>query len=245
MISLSQIKSYKSLQIKKYRQQAQKFLVEGSKSVLELLDSDFKIEIILTTSQFLTKYGDFLKNYAGNIEEVSEKVISRISQLKTNESVLAVVNMPSHTDLSYTFKNNIVALDSISDPGNLGTILRIADWYGIRTILASEKTVDIYNPKAIQASMGSFTRVKVYYGDLKTYIQKFDKPVIGTYMKGEDVHDFQLRDPSIILFGSESHGIDPKLESLVDHKLTIPRIGQAESLNVAISCAIVLDNLLR
>ena len=245
MISLSQIKSYKSLQIKKYRQQAQKFLVEGSKSVLELLNSDYNIEIILTTRQFLSKYGDFLKNSAVNIEEVSEKVISRISQLKTNESVLAVVNMPSHTDPPYTLKENILALDSISDPGNLGTILRIADWYGINTILASEETVDLYNPKVIQASMGSFVRVKVFYGDLKTYFKVFDRPVIGTYMDGKDIHSFQLNDPAIVLFGSESHGVSPDLESLVDHKLTIPRIGQAESLNVAISCAIILDNLLR
>ncbi|MFC2125513.1 TrmH family RNA methyltransferase [Bacteroidota bacterium] len=243
MISLSQIKSYKSLQIKKYRQQAQKFLVEGSKSVLELLKSEFNIEIILATRQFLANYGDFLKNASVSVEEVSEKVISRISQLKTNESVLAVVNMPADSDPPFKTKENIVALDSISDPGNLGTILRIADWYGIKTILASEDTVELYNPKVIQASMGSFTRTRIYYGDLKSFFKKFEQPVIGTYMEGEDVHDFHQTDPAIILFGNESSGINPELDSVVDHKLTIPRTGQAESLNVAISCAVVLDNL--
>ena len=121
----------------------------------------------------------------------------------------------------------------------------MVDWYGISTILASEDTVDFYNPKVIQASMGSFTRTRMFYGDLKIFFKEFSKPVIGTFMKGEDVHEFHLTNPSIILFGSESHGINQDLESIIDHKISIPPIGEAESLNVALSCAVVLDNLIR
>ena len=247
MLSLSQIKSYKSLQIKKYRQNAQRFLVEGSKSVFELMKSDFEIEVILITQDYHDKYFQYFHEVSDRIEVVSNKIISRIGTLTTNESILAVAKMRKHEEPEIERGNYVLAFEDLNDPGNLGTILRIADWYGIKNIVASPDTVDFYNPKVIQSSMGSFTRISVYYCDLIPYIRNNSVPVIGTFIDGESesIHTFKFPATSIIVFGNESHGISRMLGTLVDHKLTIPRFGNAESLNVAVSCAVVLDNLKR
>jgi len=136
----------------------------------------------------------------------------------------------------------ILALDEIKDPGNLGTIIRIADWYGIKKIIASNDTVDFYNPKVISATKGSFTRVQIFYTDLAETLPKIGLPIFGTFMKGENVHTFDFPKSGILIMGNESKGISEKIEKLITKKITIPSFGKAESLNVSIATAIVLDN---
>ncbi len=138
-----------------------------------------------------------------------------------------------------------MALESINDPGNLGAIIRIADWYGIEKILCSSDTVDFYNPKVIAASMGSFLRVQVQYGDLSELLKNTALPVLGAFLDGTNVHKFQFPTEGILVIGSEAHGISPALEKIVTEKITIPRTGKAESLNAAIATAIICDNWLR
>jgi RNA methyltransferase, TrmH family len=143
----------------------------------------------------------------------------------------------------------VLVLDDIRDPGNLGTILRIADWYGIKKVICSENTVDFYNPKVISASMGSFTRIKIYYSEISKYIENIDKKVnieiIGTFLNSENVHRFDFPTSGYIVLGNESNGISTEVEKYITKKITIPRFGHAESLNVGIATAVVLDNLKR
>jgi len=237
------LKYIKSLQLKKYRQEEQSFCVEGTKSVLEALNSPLQVKLIAGTKDFFNQHQHTLQN---NEEQLilGEKDLSKISSLKNNNTVLAVVAMPEN--LEFGIENEwVIAIDSVNDPGNLGTILRIADWYGIHKVICSNTTVELYNPKVISSSMGSFTRVKSYYTDLQSFLSKQKAPILGTYLKGNSVHDYEFEKTGILLMGSESHGISSELEGLVTQKVTIPSGGAAESLNVAIATAIVLDNLHR
>jgi len=239
MLTKAKIKLIRSLREKKYRNEYGLFLVEGEKSFKELLQSDFKIDCVLASKAF---YEDNLKSFEKiefNIVEKEE--IEKVSSLESNNSVLAVVFQKEN--LSFDIKNEIViALDDISDPGNLGTIIRIADWYGIKKIIASESTVDFYNNKTISATKGSFTRVQMFYTNLENYLKNANTPILGTFMKGESIHAFNFPKSGILLMGNESNGISKIIEKYVTNKITIPSFGVTESLNVGIATAVVVDN---
>jgi TrmH family RNA methyltransferase len=235
----------KSLHDKKYRQNTGLFLVEGEKSVMETLSSDFEIKTILATKSFYTKYSKLIKDKNITCEIVELGEIEKVSTLESNDSALAIVKQKNY-QLDLNFKDIegeiILALDNIRDPGNFGTIIRIADWYGIKKIVASIGTVDLYNPKVISATKGSFTRVNVYYADLNDFFTKTTLPILGAFMTGDNVHKFNFPKNGILVMGNESNGISPELEKNITKKITIPPFGQTESLNVAIATAVIVDN---
>jgi TrmH family RNA methyltransferase len=233
MLSKATIKFIKSLQVKKYRKQEQCFVIEGAKSVQELLGSDFEVLQVLGTKTFLE---DLAVPVRGEVLEVPERVLEGLGEFQSNRTALAV---------SVSRGEFALALDDIRDPGNLGTMIRTADWYGINKIIVSNETADFYNPKVISATMGSFTRVQVYYTDLQTYFSDVSVPVYGAFLDGENVHQLSFGGEGIVLIGSESHGISPALDPFVTRRITIPRFGGAESLNAAIATAIICDNLRR
>lgn len=245
MIPKNTVKFIKSLQIKKYRQKENVFLVEGAKNVLELINSDFNILGLYLTDTFIEKYGNQLPEGTFPYTIVTENELSKISAFKNNNAALATVEMKDEGPIIFDRAEYGIVLDDIRDPGNLGTIIRIADWYGIGKIICSETSADLYNPKVISATMGSFTRVRVSYQSLPTYLGGMHMPVLGTYMQGENVHHFEFPESGLILIGNESTGIRESLEKFVDRKLSIPRFGKAESLNAGIATAVICDNLRR
>lgn len=246
MISKNQLKLIRALGQKKQRKQHQQFLVQGEKNVLELLGSDYQIENVFGTEKFINEHSALLTGYS--VIEAEEAVLAKASTLISNNSAIAVVNMRNdnmRNDKLNDSDDLIIALDGVSDPGNLGTIIRVADWYSITTIVASEDCADPYNPKTISATMGSFSRVNVHLLNLPEYLNQVNKPVYGAYLGGENVHQTDFSAQGIILMGSESHGIRDEAGQFVTNKITIPSFGGAESLNVAMATGIILDNVKR
>jgi len=241
MLTKATAKFIKSLQLKKYRKSEQSFVVEGTKSVLEVMSGDLEITHLLGTSDFVEKHAD---KYKGEIIEVSANQLSSIGSFKTNDGALAVVKQRPNEAL-YLAEELAIGLDGINDPGNLGTIIRIADWYGVNKIIASENTVDLYNPKVIAASKGSFIRVRVFYTDLEKFLKNQSLPIYGAVMNGENIHNEKLPNAGIIILGNEANGISKEVYELLNHKLAIPKYGHAESLNVAMATAIICDNFKR
>jgi TrmH family RNA methyltransferase len=168
-----------------------------------------------------------------------------VGQYQSNDAALAVVQMKPNQAFTPVKGELILALDEVRDPGNLGTIIRIADWYGIKKLIFSSHTAEFYNPKVIQSSMGSFTRVQFYYGDLIQAFQEWKLPVYGAFLEGESIHQLTNPVPGVLLLGNESQGISKEVEKWVSSKVTIPSFGNAESLNVAIATAIFCDNFKR
>jgi len=245
MFTKGQANMIKSLHDKKDRQKMGLFLVEGEKSVVELINSDFEIQTILASKPFYAKYLKLINDKRINYEIVEPGEIERVSTLESNDSALAVVKQKENEILDSNIGENeiILALDNVRDPGNFGTIIRIADWYGIKKIIASIGTVDLYNPKVISATKGSFTRVNIYYADLANYLEKINTPVLGAFMQGENVHKFTFPKNGILLMGNESNGITPEIEKIVTQKINIPNFGEkTESLNVAVATAVLVDN---
>jgi len=237
MLSKAKIKFIKSLQIKKYRKQEQSFIVEGAKSVQELLKSDFEVTTLVATPEFLST----VKTKEGfEVIEVGEKELEGLGEFQTNDTALAVARIRANEVLTLGGSEFALVLDDIRDPGNLGTIIRTADWFGVRKIIASAETADFYNPKVISATMGSFTRVKIFYTGLVDYLKNVDQPIFGTYLSGENITKVNFGKSGFILIGNESKGVHPDLEKLVTRKVTIPKLGDAESLNAAIAAAIIL-----
>jgi RNA methyltransferase, TrmH family len=245
MLSKARIKFIKSLQVKKYRQQEQCFTVEGAKSIIELLNSDFQTDLLVATAGFLARHEQILKRYQGEWLEVKVKELEPLGVFQSNDAAIAVARMKPNLPLTITRQEFALVLDNISDPGNLGTIIRIADWYGVQKIIASPETADHYNPKVIHASMGSFTRVTLYYTDVPDYLATVDRPVWGTFMEGEDVHHVDWGGSGLIIIGNEAHGISKDVEKRVTRRITIPKYGGAESLNAAAATAVICDNLKR
>jgi TrmH family RNA methyltransferase len=247
MFSKQQQKYVQSLQIKKYRQEHQRFLVEGTKSVQELLKSDLETELLLCTPKFFLENEKKLKKIS--VEQISQSELEKLGTLQSNDAALAVVKMRENTPFVVETNEFALVLDDIRDPGNLGTILRIADWYGIKKIICSDTTVDFYNPKVVSASMGSFSIILVYYSEISVYFENIVKKnkieIIGTFLNSENVHRFDFPSSGYIVLGNESNGIGAEVEKLITKKITIPRYGDAESLNVGIATAVVLDNLRR
>lgn len=238
-----------SLHQKKYRKEERAFLVEGEKNSVELLlATGWDIIALCITDSFADKYGKLLKNRA-NVYTVSEQWLEKNGTLQTNGAAIAAVKIPENSQIPPLKKGEwLLALDRISDPGNLGTLIRIADWYGFSNLLCSLETAEWYNPKVIAASMGSFTRVRPVYLNLKDWLNSLPQETskIGAFMEGENLHGFKFPQAGgILVMGSESHGISPEVESILNNKLTIPKFGGAESLNVAVAAGILCDSLLR
>lgn len=249
MLSKNRIKYINSLKIKKYRQLHQSFIVEGGKSVLELLDSDFNIEFVLVTQEFQQKYSSILTRHNVAVETATIQELEGLGSFQTNDSCLAVAKTKENEFLSPQASEYVIMLDDVRDPGNLGTIIRIADWYGINKIVCSRDTTDVYNPKVIAASKGSFTRVRLFYTALPEYFEKVQggaHSVIGAFLGGQSLYDFGFpAEGGIILMGNESNGISDVVAAFVTDKVMIPRFGEAESLNVGIATAVMLDNMRR
>lgn len=249
MLSKNRIKYINSLKIKKYRQLHEAFIVEGAKSVLELLDSDFRTEFVLVTQEFQQKYSSILSRHNVTLETVTIQELEGLGSFQTNDSCLAVAKTKENQFLSPIHSEYILVLDDVRDPGNLGTIIRIADWYGITKIVCSRDTTDVYNPKVIAAAKGSFTRVQTFYTDLTTYFEKITvdcQRIVGAFLGGDSLYEFQFpKEGGIIVMGNESNGIGDAVASFVTDKITIPRFGEAESLNVGIATAVMLDNMKR
>lgn len=244
MISKAKIKQIKALQVKKYRKQEQCFVVEGTKSVLELLKADFDVIWLAGTESFLNQNEKQVREVTEVVNATSAELVAAGS-FQTNDGALAIAKMKPNVSFSLTAEEVALVLDDIRDPGNLGTIIRTADWYGVTHIIASEETADFYNPKVLTASMGSFCCVKIYYTSLESYLVAARKPIYGTFLEGTDVHELKFNGGGLIVIGNESNGISPAIEKLVSQKITIPRFGKAESLNAAIATGIVLDSVRR
>lgn len=245
MLSKRLIKYFKSLQLKKYRLQERKFLVEGAKGVSEVLKSSLKVTNLLGTSAFLTTLERNIKDKADEVIECKEIDLAQVGTFKTNNAGIAVVEMPVNQEISIPGDRLCLALDDVRDPGNLGTIIRIADWYGIEHVFCSHETADVFNPKVINATMGSFTRVSVYYTDLKTLLSDVSVPIYGALLEGESIYKTSLQQKGVILMGNESAGISEDIIRLVSDPLRIPGRGGAESLNVSVATAVILDNFFR
>jgi TrmH family RNA methyltransferase len=243
MISKPKVRFIKSLQVKKYRLAEQCFLVQGAKAVGEVLDSDFCVELLCATESFLDSTK--LASRAAEVVVTSEKELSSLGSVETNNAALAVVRMKPPGKPPVLKHQFGLILDDIRDPGNLGAIIRTADWYGITTIVASTETTDQYNPKVISASMGSFIRVNFYTTSLPEWLKTIKLPVWGTFLVGIDVHRARFGDEGWIVVGNESKGISSEVAACVTNRITIPRTGKAESLNASVAAAVVLDNLLR
>lgn len=240
MVSKNQIKLITSLQQKKYRITHQLFFAEGVKVIQELLDSNFELEHLYTTQY------DFEEVSGAKKSLIHENDLKKISALTTPNSCLAVFKIPQEREIATS--GLIIALDDIRDPGNLGTILRLCDWFGVEQVVCSRETVDIYNPKVVQATMGSITRVNVAYLDLCDYITQTDLSVFGTFMDGENIYKSNLPQEGIIIMGNEANGISEAVEELIKKRIAIPRFGdlqKTESLNVATATAIVLSEFKR
>lgn len=251
MLSKSQISFIRSLQQKKQRKEQGVFIAEGLKVVEELLHSAFRIEAVYYTPAAASLHQSAIKVLKNDhIQEISEADMERISALSTASPALAIVRIPEPQDFSLldvASKELVMVLDEVKDPGNLGTIIRIADWFGIRHILCSEGSVDQYNPKTVQATMGSLSRVDVTFGSIEGLLANCPKtiPVYGALLEGENIYTEALQPNGILVMGSESHGIRPELRPYISHALHIPRFGGAESLNVAIATAIICSEFKR
>ena len=240
MVSKNQIKLITSLQQKKYRFAHQLFFAEGIKVIQELVESNFELVHLYTTQN------DFEEVSKDKKTIIPESDLKKITALATPNSCLAVFKMPAEKKIGES--GLILALDSIRDPGNLGTILRLCDWFGIDQLICSKETVDIYNPKVVQATMGSIARVNVNYVDLENVVSQTKLPVFGTFMDGNNIYKTNLPQEGIIIMGNEANGISPELEKLIKNRLTIPRFGtlqKTESLNVATATAIILSEFRR
>ena len=242
MFTKNQAKLIKSLREKKNRIETGLFIVEGEKSVSELLNSDFEIDFILTTTEFFDKTGDKIREKSKSYEIVNQFELEKVGTFTTNDSALAVVKQKVNKPFDIKKGEIVLALDEIKDPGNLGTIVRIADWYGIKNIVASKETVDFYNPKVITATKGSFARLNMFYTDLNNFLSTQKLPILGAFLDGENIHKIKFPTGGIIVMGNESNGVSKGVEKLITKKITIPAYGKAESLNVAIATAIILDN---
>ncbi len=242
MVSKAKIKYLKSLQVKKYRKQEQSFVVEGAKSVKELLDSTFETVWVASTENFLQTHAQLLSSKKVEFVQVTEAELAQLGLFQTNDAAIAVARMKENALPKWREEFGLV-LDDLRDPGNLGTIIRTADWYGIKNIVASEETADFYNPKTISASMGSFCRVTIFYTNLNEFLAQNKLPVYGAFMNGSDVHQTDFGKSGLLVIGNESNGISEEVGKFVDHRITIPRIGGAESLNAGVATGIILDRI--
>ena len=239
-ISKNQIKLITSLSQKKYRQKHKLFIAEGVKVVGEFLASSFELETLFCIDGFDSEVSD------QKIVRISENDLKKISNLKTPNKMLGLFRIP--TQKPQKNSNLIMALDAVNDPGNLGTIIRLCDWFGVDQIICSNDTVDSFNQKVVQASMGSLTRVSIHYLDLANYLTNTNLPAFIADMNGVNVYNTQLPKEGILVMGNEANGVCEEIKQLVTTKIAIPRFGaiqETESLNVATASAILLSEFRR
>lgn len=243
MLSKSKVKQIRSLELKKFRNELNAFVAEGNKLVADMLHA-FECDLLIAKASWMATQGDIP---AKELLEADDEDIRKASFLKNPQDVLAVFKRPvwSLEDVDPA-KQLIIALDGIQDPGNLGTIIRLADWFGIEHIVCSQDTADVFSPKTVQATMGALVHVKIHYTDLPAYLKaQADKkiPLYGTFLDGENMYTKELSETGIIIMGNEGNGIRPDIEALINEKLYIPNYPQeretSESLNVAIATAVV------
>lgn len=250
MLSNNQIKQIAALKMKKFREETAQFIAEGHKLVLDLINSKYQISGIYAIPEWIHSNGRELEGKKIPVLETTPNEMKRISALSTPSPVLAVVKMEAHhlaNSPSHHLTNSLsLALDDIRDPGNLGTMIRIADWFGIQTLFCSPSSVDLYNPKVIQASMGSITRVKIFYTELEPLLKLVSGKirVYGALLEGDSLYGQNLSNEGIILIGNESRGISSRLIPLISHRIFIPAYGnndngKAESLNASMAAAII------
>ncbi len=246
MLTRNQIKFYSSLQHKKYRLLNNLFVAEGRKLVQEAVNSNFNIHSILATNTCLEET-TFLNS--PNIIEVTQSNLNKISSMSSPADTMAIIEIINHDIPQININQELtIVLDNINDPGNLGTIIRLADWFGIKNIVCSENTVDLYNPKVVQSSMGAIFRTKIYYTNLYDFLQNIDNiKIYGTFMKGENIYKQATDKHAVIILGSESHGISAELHKFVHKKIMIPAFNNSnmESLNVATAAAIIISEFKR
>jgi TrmH family RNA methyltransferase len=252
MISKNRTKFIVSLRQKKIRDKERLFVIEGDKLIREFLLTGIHLKELYAKPEFLDSLPADQNLLIDEIEEVSYEELKMISTLKTPHNTLAVVRMPeSKMDITQIFNQVCAALDFVQDPGNLGTIIRAAAWFGIRNIICSSNCVDVYNPKVIQASMGAILHVNVYYTDLKMFLIMANEeniPVFGTMLEGKSIYSQKLDNKGIILLGNESKGISDELIPYINHKIMIPGFSDSmpgiESLNVSMAASIVFSEFL-
>tara|TARA_R100001369_G_scaffold89319_1_gene126825 strand:- start:1208 stop:1933 length:726 start_codon:yes stop_codon:yes gene_type:complete len=237
LISKSKIKLITSLQQKKYREKYGLFVGEGLKVISELKQENLKIHSFFSVNENeITAEHDFY---------VTQAELQKISFLKTANTSLAVFEIPESKPIETN--GLIIALDAIRDPGNLGTIIRLCDWFGVKQLICSTDTTDCYNPKVVQATMGSLARVSIKYIDIENYLKETSLPIYGAFMDGKDVYRQKLEQDAIIVMGNEANGVSQSIEKLITEKITIPQFGNqtTESLNVATATAILLSEARR
>lgn len=245
MISKAQISFIKSLQHKKIRKEHGLFIVEGLKSILEFIHSDYIVDTIFYTGNVIPK----LDNLSQNIKliEISSSDLSKISALTSPQQILALIKIPAFNVLTTKMLKGsfTIALDGVQDPGNLGTIIRTIDWFGMKHLICSEDTVDVYNRKVVQATMGSLARIRVVYMDLEAFLSDSQVPVFGAMLEGKSIYKTDFKDEGIVVLGNEGNGIRPEILNKIQYPVTIPRFGTAESLNVGISASIFCSEMRR
>ena len=241
MLSKNKIKYIRSLELKKNRKEEQVFIAENNKLVGDLLGY-FTCKLIVATHDWLKEHPEVK---ADEVIEVSREELSKVSLLKTPQEVLAVFEQPNYEFQPEVIKDSLcLALDDVQDPGNLGTIIRIADWFGIEHIFCSQGTVDVYNPKTVQATMGALARVKLHYCDLPKLVASLKNvPVFGTFLDGDNMYREELAGNGLIVMGNEGNGVSPEVSRLINRRLYIPNYPQeretSESLNVAVATSII------
>jgi TrmH family RNA methyltransferase len=245
MLSKSTISLLKSLQQKKFRIEHGLFLVEGYKSVIDFANSAYQIVTIYYTNAIDPK----LLNLSGkiNFNEISLSDLEKISSLRSPQEIIALIKMPEWPILkAEELKGKFaIALDGIQDPGNMGTIIRTADWFGIQHIICSADTVDVYNPKVVQATMGSLAHVSIYYVELAEFLETINTPLFGALLDGSNIYKTNFGTEGLVIMGNEGNGLRPEIVKLVQKAVTIPRGGNAESLNVGIATAIFCSEIKR
>jgi TrmH family RNA methyltransferase len=252
MLSKAEIKCLSRYKQSKFRNQDNLFVVEGEKMLLELLESEYDIQAIYAIDKWIEKNKAIIqtKGIANRIIEIDEDDLERISLLSTPNQVYSLVKIPQENFSNQT-KGLTIVLDGIKDPGNLGTIIRLADWFAIEQIICSLDCVDLYNPKTVQSTMGSIFRTKTTYVDLKSYFESLPKstPIYGSIVEGgESIYEKSFQKDSILVIGSESHGISQEIRKYINQNITIPRFrtdNKPESLNASIATAIIISEILK
>lgn len=257
MISSAQIKLFRSLGQKKQRDHHRLLIIEGEKMVLELAESSpgnrFQIREIYATPEWIEDHPSLKINRDITISEASQSEIKKVSNLVSPQPVFALVSMPQASfNAEELLHSPVLAFESIRDPGNLGTIIRTADWFGIRHIVCTPDSTDLFNPKVVQSTMGAITRVQVHYLELESLLKSSEmqsKTVLGTFMEGENIYETSLEPAPLILFGNESHGLSNRFDPYLRRKISIPSFSPdgkgSESLNVASSVAVICSELRR
>ncbi|CAH9052007.1 23S rRNA (guanosine-2'-O-)-methyltransferase RlmB [Pseudoalteromonas holothuriae] len=241
MISKNQLKLLRALAQKKYRKQHGLYLVQGQKNVQELLTANVAIEQLFASAQFIAEHQAQLQSI--QYIETDNESLTKASTLTSNSAAIAIVKFPEPQAINES--GMILALDGVSDPGNLGTIIRVADWYGFKQIVLSDDCADHLNPKVISATMGSFVRINVVRTNLAVFLSRYDGAIYGAFLDGQSVHTTAFAKRGVLVMGSESHGIREQASQYINTPITIPAFGGAESLNVAMATGIILDNIKR